>query len=72
MNKLEGIVRRWFVSKHGEGAGNQPDFYRCLTCGKLATWNKIRSGNMCCSSRIVPTNPTFLETLRLFLLPWTF
>lgn len=65
------MLRKYFVKRHGEGAANQADFYRCMTCGKLHTWNKIRKGEVCCAHRLIPANPTWLETVRLFILPWT-
>lgn len=68
---LEGKIRAYFVKHHGEGAANQYDFYRCSACKQLYTWNKIRSGNICCSNRLSPTNPTVWETFKLLLLPWT-
>jgi hypothetical protein len=66
------MLRELFVRLHGEGSENQLDVYRCQGCSRLVTWNMIRSGKRCCSGRVVPTQPSFLETLKLFLLPWTF
>ncbi len=69
---MQKLIRRWFVHLHGEGADNQYDFYRCITCGRLQTWKNMSTGNMCCGGRVRPTNPKVLEIIRLFLLPWTF
>ena len=65
------MFRRWFVRMHGEGALHQADVYRCYNCGRLVTWKKIRSGTVCCMNRVVPGVPTWFETVRLFLLPWS-
>jgi hypothetical protein len=70
--KIEAALRRRFEKLHGTGENNQWDVYRCMSCGRLITWNRIRSGRICCSGRVVPTNPRLLETIRLFVLPWTF
>ena len=70
MRAIEGWFRRRFVALHGEGAAHLYDFYRCVTCGKLITWKKIRSGEVCCSNRLTPGEPTWWETVKLFLLPW--
>ncbi len=67
---LEQWLRKRFVRLHGEGAANQADFYRCHTCGKLVTWNKIRKADVCCSGRVIPTNPTSWETVKVLCLPW--
>ena len=67
----EAWLRKRFVALHGEGAENQADFYRCHNCGRLVTHNKIKVGNVCCAGRVVPTNPTAWETVKVFLLPWT-
>ena len=68
----ETWLRKRFVALHGEGAPHQADFYRCITCGALVTHNKIRTGKrLCCQGRVCPTEPTVLETVRVFLLPWT-
>lgn len=71
-NKGVVMLRKWFVYWHGEGEKHQLDLYRCLACHKLVTWTHIRSGKTCCPGRITPTNPTFLEAVRLLVLPWTF
>lgn len=68
---IENWLRAKFVKLHGEGEANQADFYRCRSCGKLVTWNKIRNADLCCSGQVVPVNPTSLEKIKLFLLPWT-
>jgi len=67
----EAWLRKRFVALHGEGEAHQADFYRCYSCGRLTTWNKIRKADVCCQGRVVPTNPTAWETLRVFILPWT-
>jgi DNA-directed RNA polymerase subunit RPC12/RpoP len=67
----EAKLRQWFVRRHGEGAANQADLYRCMTCGRLVTWNKIRSTKFCCMGRLVKSNPTWWETIRLFVFPWS-
>ena len=66
------MLRKWFLYLHGEADDpeKQADVYRCMTCSKLLTWNKIHAGDACCG-RIRPTEPTFLEALRLLFLPWT-
>jgi hypothetical protein len=66
------MLRELFLKLHGGGDENQLDIYRCASCGRLVTWNFIRSGKRCCSGHVVPTMPSFLETVRLFVLPWTF
>ena len=66
----EKWLRRRFVALHGEGEPNQADFYRCHSCGALITWNKIRKADLCCAGRLVPTNPTVWETVKVFVLPW--
>lgn len=65
------MLRKWFVKLHGEGAAHQADVYRCVACGRLVTWNTIRGGKACCGGRVRPSRPKFMETIRLFLLPWT-
>ena len=69
--EIEARLRKRFVARHGEGEAHQADVYRCQTCGRLITWNRIRNLNLCCQGRMFPTNPTRLEMVRLFLLPWT-
>lgn len=66
------MFRRLFVKWHGEGEPHQADLFRCESCKGLVTWNMIRAGNTCCSSRLRPTNPRFFEKVRLFLFPWAF
>lgn len=65
------MLRKWFVSWYGEGEAHQADLYRCLTCARLITWKRIRAGRTCCAGRIVPTEPRFVEKVRLMVLPWT-
>lgn len=65
-------LRKWVVYNHGEGAPNQLDFYRCSTCGRLNTWERIRKEGRCCpGAHLVGTNPTLIEAFRLLVLPWT-
>ena len=64
---LEGKIRAYFVARHGEGAANQVDFYRCLTCSRLVTWHEIHKGKVCCAGRLAPTNPKWYEVIRLAL-----
>lgn len=66
------MLRKLFFRLHGAGDETQYDIYRCHECHRLVTWNMIRSGRVCCTRRVVPTSPRFFETLRLFLMPWTF
>lgn len=68
---FDQFLRKRFVALHGEGAPHQSDVYRCVYCKKLYTWNKIKKGDVCCSGRMVPTNPSWTEKVRLFLLPWS-
>lgn len=70
-SKLESWLRRRFIGYHGEGEPHQADVYRCQTCGRLITWNMIRSANVCCAGRLIPAQPTALEAFRLLALPWT-
>jgi len=65
------MLRKLFVKFHGEGEAHQADLYRCITCGSLVTWNKIRSGELCCGGRVRPSNPTLLEKIQLLVAPWT-
>jgi len=59
-----------FVKRHGKGEDNQSLIYRCLGCGHLVTWNKIRDGGCGCGvNRIVPTYPGIFEQFRLFVFP---
>lgn len=66
------MLRKLFVRWHGEGEAHQLDLYRCMGCRRIVTWNMIRSGERCCAGRLAPTNPTFWETLGLFLAPWRY
>jgi hypothetical protein len=68
---MGNLLRRWFVHFHGEGEEQQQDLFRCLTCRRLVTHNRVRNGKMCCGGRVSPTSPTVIETIRLFVLPWT-
>lgn len=68
---MSKLLRWWFVRNHGEGAVHQADVFRCHDCGKLRTWNHVVVGNLCCSGRLIPVNPTFFEAFRLLVLPWT-
>lgn len=68
---MGNLLRKWFVHWHGEGEANQNDLYRCLGCHKIVTWNIIKaSGCSCGASRISPTNPSFLEKLKVMVTPW--
>ena len=62
---IETMLRRRFVRLHGEGAAHQADVYRCQSCGRLITWNKIRQADVCCQGHVVPAQPTWLEKIRL-------
>ena len=66
------MLRKLFVKLHGEGEAHQMDFFRCHACHRLITWNMIRGGRACCGGRVVPTNPSLFETVKLFVVPWTF
>ena len=68
---IESYMRKRFVRLHGEGEAHQADTYRCQTCGALVTWNKIRTGEVCCQGHVVPATPNWLETIRLLVLPRT-
>ena len=65
------MLREWFIRCHGEGEPHQADLYRCITCGRLITWKKIRTADLCCMGRVCRTNPTWWETIRLLAFPWT-
>ena len=65
-------LRKWLRYCHGAGEDNQQDVYRCSDCGTLVTWKHIRIGDLCCSGRLVPTNPRWYEKARLLVLPWTY
>lgn len=67
---LDKYLRRWFVYHHGEGEAHQADVYRCYTCHRLITWNKIRKADVCCQGRVVPAVPTWFETAKLLVTPW--
>jgi len=64
-------IEKWFVYLHGRGEAHQNLLYRCIACRSLVTWNKIKTGNVCCGGRVSPAYPTLLERIRLFCLPWT-
>jgi len=68
---IETHLRKRFVRLHGEGEAHQADAYRCQTCGSLVTWNKIRSADLCCQGHVIPATPTWMETIRLLILPRT-
>jgi len=68
---LDTLLRKHFIRHHGEGAAHQADFYRCMSCGGLITWKKIRSNTLCCAGRLTKTNPTWWEAFRLLVFPWT-
>ena len=66
------MLRKRFVRLHGEGEAHQADLHRCVTCGRLVTWKRIRLGEtVCCQGRLCKTNPSWWETVRLLALPWT-
>ena len=67
---MEKWLHDWFVKWHGEGEAHQAQVYRCLSCGGLITWNKIRKAEMCCNGRIGPTNPKWWEKVKLLAFPW--
>lgn len=64
-NWLEAWLRKRFVKYHGEGEAHQADVYRCITCGNLITWKKIRTADLCCQGHVFPATPTWKETFRL-------
>jgi hypothetical protein len=67
---ISAFLRKRFVSKHGQGDTHQYDLYRCESCGGIVTWKMIRQeADHACGtiSRIRPTNPTTLESIRLLL-----
>lgn len=68
---FDEFLRKRFVVLHGEGAPHQADVYRCYNCHRLVTHKKIAVGDVCCAGRMVPTNPSWTEKVRLFLFPWT-
>jgi len=69
---LQKFIRAWFVKNHGEGDERQHDFYRCDSCAKLITWKTIRKGGCQCGGfKIKPTNPSFVEKIKIMVLPWT-
>lgn len=64
------FLRKRFVKLHGEGSPHQYDLYRCEACGGIVTWKQIRGevDHPCGPARrLRPTNPTFLEAVRLLL-----
>jgi len=70
--KVEKLLYDWFVKRHGKGFENQYLIYRCMGCKGLVTWNKISAGGCDCgTSRIVPTSPSIIEKIKLFLFPWS-
>ncbi len=68
---IESYLRRRFVKLHGEGEAHQADLYRCQTCAAPITWNKIRSGDVCCQGHVIPATPSLIEAVRLLVLPRT-
>jgi len=68
---FDKALRARFIRFHGEGEAHQADFYRCITCGRLMTWKRIRTRDVCCTGRLCKTNPTWWETVRILALPWT-
>jgi hypothetical protein len=68
---FDAALRARFIRYHGEGEAHQADLYRCITCGRLMTWNRIRTRDVCCLGRLTKTNPTWWETVRLLAFPWT-
>ena len=66
---IESLLRKRFVALHGEGEAHQADLYRCVTCGNLITWKKIRSADLCCQGHVFPATPSWKETVRLVIFP---
>lgn len=66
----ETYLRRRFERLHGVGEQHQADVYRCQTCGKLRTWKHIRSADLCCMGRVIPSSPTKWEAVKLLVFPW--
>jgi hypothetical protein len=66
---MRALMRRWFVSFHGEGAPNQYDLYRCSICRGVVTHRMIKRGDTCVGAQLRPTNPTFWERLTLMVRP---
>lgn len=66
------MLRKWFVMHHGEGESHQYDLYRCDQCRGLVTHRMIRetAGCACPQSKLRPTNPTFIEAVKLMVTPW--
>lgn len=71
MGQIERILSNWFVKHHGEGEPHQAQVYRCLQCGRLMTWTKIRKADICCTGRMSPTNPKLWEKIQLIVFPWS-
>jgi len=66
------MLREWFIKRHGGGEAHQADVYRCMGCGGLLTHKNITAGAVCCAGRVAPTNPSYWEIFKLFVLPWSF
>lgn len=66
------MLGKWITYWHGSGDANQHLFYRCLACRGIVTWKAIQQGGCSCGhSKVSPTNPSFLEELRIIFAPWT-
>ncbi len=65
--KIEAWLRQWFIARHGVGADNQADVYRCFTCARIRTWNQISRGDVCCMGRVIPSEPTIWEAVKLLV-----
>jgi len=67
---LDRLLLRWFTYCHGVGEKNQCMVYRCEKCRRLVTHRRIALGGCVCSSnRVSPTNPSFIEKIRLLAFP---
>lgn len=62
---------RWFIYWHGIGGKDQYPVFRCQGCRRLITHNTIKQGMCGCGvNRVSPTNPTWWEQFKLFVLPF--
>ena len=80
MGNFSDRVHAWSTRRikriYGDYELHQFPFYRCRGCGKVITWRAIRkslSGGVCnCgTTKMSPTNLTFLEELRILFFHWS-
>ena len=70
---IDRLGRWWLTRQHGMGAANQYQFYRCVGCQAIVTWQKIRTGGCGCGEgHVKPAILSRLEKLRLLVVPWAF